>query len=217
MIRYLFFDLDGTLTDSSEGIYNCIEYALNRYGVTVADRSTLRKYIGPPLTTTFSDYFTGERIQDAVLAYRERYSKTGWKENRVYDGVLETLKKLKGAGYILVMATSKPEEFAKNIAEYFHFADCFDYICGATFDGTRSGKAEVFRYAMDVSGAKPDEIYMVGDRYYDVKGAMEFGVATLGVTYGFGTEQELKEAGASAIAETPAEVASYLLSMKEEA
>ena len=209
MIKYLFFDLDGTLTDSSEGIYNCIEYALNRYGVTVEDRSILRKYIGPPLTAAFSDYFTGERIQDAVLAYRERYKEIGWKENRVYDGIPEALARLKDAGYILVMATSKPETYAKWIAEFFDFAKYFDFICGASFDGTVATKAEVFRHAMEESGARQEEIFMIGDRYYDVKGAMEFGVKTLGVTYGFGTKEELTEAGAAAIAETPAEIAEY--------
>ncbi len=214
MIQYLFFDLDGTLTDSSEGIYNCIEFALNRYGVTVEDRSSLRKYIGPPLTAAFSDYFTGERINDAVLAYRERYREKGWKENRVYDGIPEALKRLKDAGYVLVMATSKPETYATWIAEYFDFAKYFDYICGASFDGTVSTKAEVFRHAMDISGAKEEAIFMIGDRYYDVKGAFEFGVKTLGVTYGFGTEKELTEAGAAAVVDTPAEVADYFISLK---
>lgn len=210
MAKYLFFDLDGTLTDSSEGICNSYAYALDKLGVKNVDRASLTKYIGPPLSVGFADFFEGERINEAVKAYRERYEVIGWKENRVYDGIPEALERLKNAGYTLVVATSKPERFAKYITEHFGLQQYFTYVCGASTDGRISTKAEVFQHALDTSGARCEDIVMIGDRFYDVEGAKAFGVDTIGVTFGFGTREELVKAGAVSIADTPAEIADLL-------
>lgn len=209
MVNYLFFDLDGTLTDSSEGVCKSFAFALNRLGVRTDNLESLKKYLGPPLSVGFADFFEGEKIKEAETAYRERYRDVGWKENRVYDGMPEALERLRRAGYKIVMATSKPEPYARQIAEYFDFAKYFDYICGATFDGRISSKAEVIRYALDTTGANPEEVCMIGDRFYDVEGAAAFGIGTLGVTFGFGTREELLGAGAFDTVGTPAEIADY--------
>ncbi|MGN0164781.1 MAG: HAD hydrolase-like protein [Lachnospiraceae bacterium] len=220
MYDILFFDLDGTLTDSSEGITKSIAYALEKMGVECDDLSTLLKYIGPPLSVSFRDYFQGDDIEKAVKLYRERYNETGWMENRVYDRVPEMLARLKAENKKIYMATSKPEHFAKRIAEYFGFAKYFDGICGATTDLKRNTKQEVLAYALEMGGVPlgghslvldDTQVLMIGDRYYDVEGAGAFGIKTLGVTYGFGTKEELDSYGAIAAVDTPDAVADYIL------
>lgn len=222
MYDILFFDLDGTLTDSSEGITKSIQIALGKMGVECKDRNELRKYIGPPLTVSMSDYFEGEDVDRAIRLYRERYSEIGWKENRVYDGVHEMLAKLKESGKKIFMATSKPEHFANRIAEYFDFAKYFDCICGATTDKLRNTKEEVVAYALNLAGAALNEdgkiadqtqVLMIGDRHHDVEGAGALGVRTLGVTYGFGTREELFGCGAIDVVDTPEEVVEYVLNV----
>lgn len=219
MYEILLVDLDGTLTDSSEGITKSIAYALEKMGVECKDRNELKKYIGPPLTVSFRDYFDGEDINKAVRLYRERYSETGWKENRVYEGVPEMLAALKASGRKIFMATSKPEHFAKQIAEYFDFAKYFDVICGATTDLVRYNKQQVVEYALEVAGVElgrdgkvsdPSQVLMIGDRHHDVEGAGVFGIKTLGVTYGFGTSEELLGCGAVAAVDTPEEVVKWI-------
>lgn len=223
MYDTILFDLDGTLTDSSEGITKSIEYALNKMGISCNDRNELLKYIGPPLTVSFRDYFEGEDIDKAVKLYRERYSEIGWKENRVYDGVPEMLAKLKQSGKRIYMATSKPEHFAKMIAEYFDFAKYFDVICGASMDLLRYNKQQVVEYALSLAGIALGEdgrvsessgVLMVGDRHHDVEGAGALGIGTLGVTYGFGTRDELTYCGAICVADSPQEVAELILEDK---
>lgn len=223
MYDTILFDLDGTLTDSSEGITKSIEYALNKMGVSCDDRNELKKYIGPPLTVSFSDYFEGEDIDKAVKLYRERYSEIGWKENRVYDGVPEMLECLKKAGKRIYMATSKPEHFAKRIAEYFDFAKYFDVVCGASMDLLRYNKQQVVEYALSLAGVALDAegkvpkdagVLMVGDRHHDVEGAGALGIKTLGVTYGFGTGEELISSGAICIVDSPDKVAELIISDK---
>lgn len=211
-MKYIFIDLDGTLTDSSEGIINSISEALEGMGVEVNDRNALRRYIGPPLSETFSRYFEGEQVIEAIQRYRKRYSATGWKENRPYDGIHEALAKLQAAGKKLVMATSKPEVYAKQIADYFELSPYFTAICGASFDQKINTKVDVIRYALEMLGITDvSEVVMVGDRHHDVEGAAEVGIPTLGVTYGFGTAEELLNAGAYAVAESPAEMCEMLV------
>lgn len=213
-MKYIFLDLDGTISDSSEGITNCLANALETMGVRVEDKNTLKKYIGPPLSVSFRDYFEGEDVERAIGLYRARYRESGWKENRMYPGIPEALAALKKGGKQIVMATSKPEEFARKIAEYFGIAPYFTAICGASLDQKINTKAEVIAYAMKTLGfSDPKEIVMVGDRYHDVEGAAEFGIATLGVTYGFGTAEELLQAGAFAVADSPEEMSRSLLAM----
>lgn len=213
MYKTLLFDLDGTLTDSSEGITKSIAYALKEMGVKCEDLNELKKYIGPPLSVSFADFFKGEDIGKAVGLYRVRYNEIGWKENKVYDGVIDMLASLKANGIRLIMATSKPEVFATKIADYFEFAEYFEILGGATTDGTRNDKHEVIEYVLAKANLQyPEEVLMVGDRHHDVEGAAVFGIKTLGVTYGFGTAEELLGAGAVDVVLSPEEVVKYVLS-----
>lgn len=204
-----FFDLDGTITDSSLGITNSVIYALKKFGIEENDRRKLYKFIGPPLTDSFKEYygFSKEEAIRAVAYYREYYQEKGIFENRVYDGFEEMLKKLKAAGKRLVVATSKPEPYAKRIIEHFGLGSYFDYVAGMGLDGRRGEKADVIRYALSACGIKDKSgVLMVGDREHDVIGAKKMGIDCLGVLYGFGNRKELEEAGADYIAETVEEI-----------
>lgn len=208
-----FFDLDGTITDSSLGITNSVMYALKRYGIEETDREKLYPFIGPPLTESFGKYygFSKEQAVEAVGVYREYYTEKGLYENRVYDGFEETVGRLKNAGKTLIVATSKPEPFARTILEYFHLASYFDYIAGMELDGGRGTKAEVIRYAMEVCGIQDkSKALMVGDREHDVIGAKETGMDCLGVLYGFGNREELEKAGADYIVDQPEDILGFM-------
>ena len=213
MFKNVFFDLDGTLTDSAEGIINSVEYALKRLGITVYKRSELYKFIGPPLSDSFAEFFglSEEKCKEGVRLYREYFSEKGIYENKLYDGIQDLLEKTKAAGMTLVLATSKPQEFAEEILRYFDIAKYFDFIAAAEMNGKRNRKQDIINYALEISGVKRNETVMVGDRKFDVLGAKSVGVASIGVLYGFGTEEELKEAGADHIAKTPEEVFELLI------
>ncbi len=207
-----FFDLDGTITDSSYGITNSVMYALKKFGIEESDRTKLYKFIGPPLTDSFKEYygFSGEEVRRAVAYYREYYQEKGIFENRVYDGFEEMLQKLKAAGKRLVVATSKPEPYAKKIIEHFGLSQYFDYVAGMELDGGRGTKADVIRYALLACGIEEQsEVLMVGDREHDVIGAKKAGIDCLGVLYGFGSREELEQAGADYIVKTVAEIGSF--------
>lgn len=213
--RYILFDLDGTLTNPEEGITKSFAYALEYMGVQVEDRKELRKVIGPPLLQSFDEFyhFTKEQALEATAKYRERYGVKGWMENEVYDGVEEMLRRLHAAGAKLILATSKPERYAVKIMEHFGLAKYFTMLCGADdYAKDRSTKEQVVRYALEQNGiADIGEVIMVGDRKYDVIGAAALGVPTVGVLYGFGTEEELRQAGVAEIAATPEELTKLLL------
>lgn len=200
------FDLDGTLTNPGLGITNSVAYALKKYGIDVKDRTELYKFIGPPLLNSFQDYygFSEEQAVQAVEYYREYYQKTGIYENYVYEGIPELLKELTAEGITLLVATSKPEPFARLIMEHYHLAEYFTYIAGATMDNkTRVKKADVIRYAMQNCEAEDNEkLVMVGDRKHDILGAKEVGIDSIGVLFGYGDREELEQAGATYIAET---------------
>ncbi len=202
----MLFDLDGTLTNPGLGITNSVAYALKKYGIDVKDRTELYKFIGPPLLNSFQDYygFSEEQAAQAVEYYREYYQKTGIYENYVYEGIPELLKELKAVGITLLVATSKPEPFARLIMEHYHLADYFTYIAGATMDNkTRVKKADVIRYAMQNCEAEDKKkLVMVGDRKHDILGAKEVGIDSVGVLFGYGDREELEQAGATYIAET---------------
>lgn len=161
MYETVLFDLDGTLTDPGEGITKSVAYALGKYGIGVADRAELYKFIGPPLHESFEIYygFSAEQAKEAVEYYREYYRETGIFENIVYPGIEDMLEVLRNSGRTLAVATSKPEQFAKEILEHFHLAGYFEYVAGANMDGTRTKKDEVISYALDalnaVKGARP--------------------------------------------------------------
>lgn len=216
MFKNVFFDLDGTLTDSAEGIINSVEYSLNRLGITDYERSDLYRFIGPPLHDSFKEFFglSEEKCTEGIRLYREYFSVKGIYENKLYDGVRELLEKTKASGRIVVLATSKPQEFAEEILRHFDIAKYFDHIAAAEMNGKRNRKEDVINYALEISGAEREETVMVGDRNFDILGAKSAGISSIGVLYGFGTEAELREAGADFIAKTPKEVFELLINVK---
>ena len=211
--RVLLFDLDGTLTDPGEGITNSVAYALQKSGVTPPAREALYPFIGPPLLGAFEAYygFTPEQSRQALAYYREYYAPHGIYENRVYDGIEALLAALKRAGKRLIVATSKPEYFAVKIMEHYDLAKYFERIAGSEMNESRSKKSEVICYALEQCGADAGDAVMIGDRSHDVVGAREAGdIPCIGVLYGYGSRQELEEAGAAEIAETPAALGKLL-------
>lgn len=213
MLKYVLFDLDGTLIDPGEGITNSVAYALRKYGIDVPDRTALYPFIGPPLYESFEVFygFSHGQAEEAVEFYREYYRDKGIFENRVYDGIPEMLGTLRDRGYKAVLATSKPEQFAKLILEHFHLDGFFTVIAGADMAGKRVRKSDVIAHALNMSGASPEECIMVGDREHDVKGADEFNVPCIGVLFGYGSREELESCGARWIAETPSQITDIIL------
>lgn len=205
MYKYILFDLDGTLTNPELGITNCVMYALKKFNIKVENRKELHPFIGPPLTYSFQTFY-GMSEADSELAvkyYRERFSVKGLYENEVFDGVENLLQHLKESGKIIILATSKPEEYAIEILKHFDLYKYFDFVAGATMDGSRGEKADVIRYALEISGiTDKSEAIMVGDRNYDILGAKENGLDSVGVLFGFGDYEEIVKAGATYIAET---------------
>ncbi len=214
MFNNIFFDLDGTLTDSAEGILNSVEYALKKLGISDYRRSELYAFIGPPLVDSFRDIFglSEEKCKEGVRYYREYFPKKGIYENRLYDGITDLLKRLKAAEKTLVLATSKPQEFSEEILRYFGITGYFAFIAAAEMNGARNRKEDIIRYALEISGAKRQETVMVGDRSYDILGAKSAGISSIGVLYGFGTKDELIKAGADYIAKTPDDILKIILS-----
>lgn len=206
---YLLFDLDGTLTDPGLGITNSVLYALEKFGVIPAAREELYPYIGPPLTDSFQRYhgLTQEQAQQALGYYREYFSSRGLYENELYPGIEPLLRTLRQAGYTLVVATSKPEEFTHTILRYFGLDGYFTFVGGNTLDESRPTKTAVIGYIReqypDITG---ENTLMIGDRCYDIEGAHACGLPAVGVLYGYGSRQELETAGADALAKTPEEL-----------
>ena len=210
----VFFDLDGTLVDSGEGVRNSVEYALKKFGIEVENKDSLSCFIGPPLTVSFKTFygFDDENADRSVAYYREYYKDKGIFEGYVYDGIEETLKRLKDAGKRVMVATSKPEEYAKRVLEKFGIAKYFDFIAGATMDEkTRANKIEIMQYAFDSCGASPSDTIMVGDRLFDIEGAKHFGMECIAVLYGYGSMEEFERYGAEYIVETAEDVADLIL------
>ena len=215
---HILFDLDGTLTDPGAGITNSVAYALERYGIHVADRRTLYPFIGPPLVDSFMRFydFSADDARAAVDVYREYFADRGIFENELYPGIPALLKRLRDAGLRLIVATSKPEGFAVRIAEHFGIAQYFDCIAGAAMDETRSRKWEVIEYALARCGVTDRaRVLMVGDREHDVQGARRCGLACLGVLFGYGSREELSAAGAVALCESVEAVGDYILEASE--
>ncbi len=213
--KYILFDLDGTLTDSEEGILNCVRYALEPYGIELP-YETLRKFIGPPLLEAFSEYagLSAEESEKTVARYRERYSTVGLFENRVYDGVSEMLHSIKESGKQVILATAKPLNFAKRILEHFDLAKYFELLVGADLHGNIHNKIDVIGEVIRLLDLKKmDSAIMIGDRHHDIEGARHFHMESIGVTYGFGDTLELKQAGADYIVNSPDEITKLILNM----
>ena len=206
MGKTILFDLDGTLTDSGEGIMNCAALALVHFGIPVPEREALRVFVGPPLDKTFREFgVPADKTNEAIAVYRSRYVPIGKWENHPYPGVEEILQKLKSQGHRLFVATSKPEEMSKEILTKFGLADYFEMICGATLDGSRGKKEDVIAYLLSLTQGTGEAV-MVGDTTYDVIGAAHHGIPTIGVAWGYGKVEDMKAAGAAAIAETMEEL-----------
>ncbi|HEM3726318.1 TPA: HAD family hydrolase [Streptococcus suis] len=213
MYQTILFDLDGTLTDSGQGILHSVAYALDQMGIDEPDLANLQRFIGPPLYESFSRFYqlNPADTQAAVDAFRVYFKDKGMFENQLYDGILPLLESLKQAGKTLAIATSKPEVFAKQILEYFDIAHYFDVIAGASLDSSRISKSDVISYALAQLDYDPQTTIMVGDREHDIEGAQANQLASIGVLYGYGNRQELEEAGASWIIETVPDLQKILL------
>ena len=210
MKKTILFDLDGTLTDSGEGIINCVIYALERFGLPVPPRNALRYFVGPPLHESFiKQGVPADRAEEAVAVYRERYIPIGKYENTPYPSIRELLETLQAEGHALYVATSKPEQMSIDILEHFDLAKYFDLICGATMDTSSSNKEAVIAYLLEQSG-RSGPIVMVGDTKFDVIGAKAHGIPCIGVSWGYGEPADMLKAGACAIADTPEQLLNLL-------
>lgn len=207
-VKTIFFDLDGTLIQSEFGIFDSVLYALEKFDYQLEDRSILRKFIGPPLYTSFTEYlgFEPEAAEQAVAYYRDFYSRKGIYQAPLYDGVREMLQELKAAGKRLALVTSKPDMFAKRVLDHHDITPFFDMIAAPAPQDHNSDKAPLLLRAMAQLNIDPAEVVMVGDRLYDINGANDAGVRSIGVLYGYGSAEELTEAGATVLACTTEDV-----------
>lgn len=204
--KAVFFDLDGTLTDSGEGIINCATLALEHFGLPVPSREEMGVFVGPPLDQTFIQFgVPADKAQEAIDVFRSRYLVTGKFENAPYPGIHDLLDTLKKQGHRLFVATSKPESTAIEVLNKFELAGFFEQIVGAIMDGSRVHKADVIAYLLSLIGT-PDNILMVGDTEFDVIGAAAHGISTVGVSWGYGKVEAMQQAGAIAIANTMEEL-----------
>lgn len=217
MKQYLLFDLDGTLTDPKVGITTCVQYALDAFGIEESDLDKLEPFIGPPLKDSFMEFYHMDETeaQLAVDKYRERFRDTGIFENQIYVGVPEMLRALQAKGMHLAVASSKPTVFVERILKHFDIDKYFQVVVGSELDGTRVEKDQVVEEALrqlfDGKAVDKDKVYMIGDRRFDVEGARAQGVESVGVTYGYGSMEELKEAKADYIVRSVAELHKFLL------
>ena len=213
MKKTVLFDLDGTLTDSGEGIINCATLALRHFGLPIPSYADMRTFVGPPLRDSFIRFgVPADQADEAIRVYRSRYIPTGMFENTPSPGIRELPEALRAEGYTLYVATSKPEEMSVTILEKFDLAKYFHRICGASIDSSRSTKDAVIAYLLESSGAKEDMV-MVGDTKYDILGAKAHGIPAIGVGWGYGKVEEMEEAGAVGIAETMDELIGLIRGM----
>jgi phosphoglycolate phosphatase len=210
MLRHIYFDLDGTLTDPYEGITKCIIYALEELGFSRPDDDFLYSCIGPPLWDTFPQLVGDELTRKAVDLYRERFVEVGWKENVPYDGIVETVAAIANAGHTLFVATAKPHMHAARIVEYFGMGEYFHNVYGSELDGTRATKTELLGFAIEKNPGEAERI-MIGDRKHDLIGAVANGMTPIGVAWGYGSVDELESAGADKIVQSPADLCEFIL------
>ena len=220
MFDYILFDLDGTLTDPKLGITRSVQYALRALGIEEPSLDKLEPFIGPPLADSFREFYGLEEKQvvTAVAKYRERFSDQGIYENEIYPGTVRMLASLRAGGKKLAIASSKPTPFVERILDHFEIRAYFDYIIGSNMDGTRGKKEEVVEEAlrqMLPAGMPPAEkkagVAMVGDRRFDIEGAREHGITSVGVSFGYAPEGELEQAGADHIVDTVEALAGLLM------
>ena len=206
-------DLDGTLTDSAPGITRSLQHALREMGVASPGEDALRRYLGPPLRDSFRELLgtgDGGKVDEAIARYREYYATTGILENELFAGVPEALAALWRDGFRLFVATSKPTVYAQRILDHFGLSSRLGGVYGSELSGERADKAELLRHLLSREGLAPGGTVMVGDREQDVRGARAAGLAVIGVLWGYGTREELTEAGADALVASPDELVSLL-------
>lgn len=213
--RYFFMDLDGTLSDSSKGITKAVAYALHKMGIVENDLNSLKKFIGPPLVDSFAEFYdlSEEDTKQAILYFKEYYSVTGMYENELYPGMKHLLDSVNEHGGTVVVATSKPEDIAKTIIEYFKITNQFQLICGSAGEFSRNRKDQVIAYALQELKLTPDQAIMIGDRKHDILGADKNQMESVGVLFGFGDRKELEAAGADYIAESVTDLEQLMISM----
>lgn len=214
LFKAVLFDFDGTIVDSKEGITKSIMYALEKYDIPVEDESKLEYFIGPPLYVSFYDMFgvEGELSDKLVEAYRERYAVKGIYENKIYDGILDILKELRANGVKVGIASAKPTVYVKKIIEYLEIDDLFDTVVGNELHTVISDKSHLVTKALEnLNITENEKCAMVGDRHYDISGALKAGVKAVGAVYGFGSEDELNDAGADFLAHDATELLNILL------
>ena len=208
------FDLDGTLSASAEGIRKCIELTMRDLGRECPDLSDYSRYIGPPLNRTFSLLcgLSDEEVQRALPLYRGWYDIYGTKANRLYDGIPNVLTALRDSPLKVAVCTSKNERLARDVVALLGIGDYVDAVCGSRDDGTRKEKPDLIPYALHTLGDIPaDRAVMVGDTYFDTRGAVQCGVDFIGVLYGYGARETMEESGAQVFAASPAEILTYIL------
>ena len=215
-IKAVLFDLDGTLTDSGEGIMKSVQYALEKIGHPEPELEKLRCFVGPPLADMFRQYagISQEEAEEAVKYYRERYAPIGILENRVYEGMEEVLTSLRRKGYVLGVASSKPDHFVRIVLENFGLSRFFDIVTGANLDGSLSKKAEVVAASLqklEEIGIHKNQVILVGDTRYDVLGAREAGIDCLAVAYGYGDREDLLSVNPLAVADTPSRILDFFV------
>lgn len=219
MKKWLLFDLDGTLTDPMIGITSAVKYALSKFGIGVQYLKELTPFIGPPLRDSFMEFydFSEEDAKKAIAHYREYYGPKGLYENEVYPGIKDMLCHLEQVGFDLAVASSKPTEYVEKILRHFGLREHFVLVVGSEFDGRRIHKADVIDYVLRRAQVRPGEVLMIGDRKHDVIGATSCGVESIGVTYGYGSKEELEEAGATYVVDSVQALHKQILSilMKE--
>ena len=224
MAKYVFFDLDGTLTQSHFGILRSAEYALSKFDMTMDDPEKRRLFLGPPLTVSFHDLFglEGDDVTKAIEYYRECYKGGAYKEAPLYDGIKELLDLLSERGLILMVVTSKPRVLAKKVVEHFDIDKYFYKVIGPDEEKKSAGKEDLIKEALEEIRKMKSEIreedlselakeaVMIGDREFDIKAAKNLGLTAIGALYGYGTREELENAGADHIAEHPHDINSII-------
>ena len=205
----IFFDLDGTLTDPFEGISRCILYALEQLDEPAPSHDDMLSFIGPPLQVTFRSLVGESRAGEALDLYRERFFDIGWQENEAYDGIHDALETVGERGAAMYVATTKPWVAAEKIVDHFGMGEFFERVFGSELDGTRIDKTELLAYAVEQESLSGPGV-MIGDRHHDIIGGLNNNLATIGVSYGYGSTEELRTAGAGAIAARPADIPALL-------
>lgn len=213
--KHVFFDLDGTISDSAQGIMNSLRRVLDDYEFDYSGIN-LQKYLGPPLAATFGELLGDDRTSAAIKRYREYYTEKGAFENKLYDGITEMLTQLRAKGYVLSIATSKLETAAETILNYFHILKYFTHVTGSLPDNTRQDKDEVIACAMERAGCDRNDILMVGDRRYDLDSAEKLGIDAVGVLYGYGSYEELSACKSIFLAKQPEDIVQLLVKMEDE-